>query len=97
VNWRLNTDHEVELAVTDPEGQVVHARLPPSMRDVIVRKKDGLPAYQLASVVDDGLFGVDLIVRGADLWASTLAQCYLAQCLGYHQFNTSAFLHHPLL
>lgn len=97
VNWRLDTNHEVELAVTDPEGQVVHATLPPSMRDVIVRKKDGLPAYQLASVVDDIHFGVDLIVRGADLWASTLAQCYLARSLGYERFYTSAFLHHPLL
>ena len=67
------------------------------MDDFVVRKKDGFPAYQLTSVVDDIFYGVDLIVRGRDLWPSTLAQQALAAALGQHQFNNVCFLHHPLL
>ncbi len=97
LSWRLYTDNPAELAVADLGGQVIRAGLPPSMADFIVRKKDGFPAYQLASVVDDFHFGVDLIVRGADLWESSLAQCYLARCLGAERFSAIKFLHHPLL
>ena len=70
---------------------------PPSLRDVVLRRKDGWPAYQLASVVDDEYFGVNLIVRGADLWPSTLAQLAIAQALGYEHFPQQRFLHHGLL
>jgi glutamyl-tRNA synthetase len=62
-----------------------------------VRKKDGLPAYQLASVCDDIYFGVDLVVRGLDLWPSTLAQLQLAEKLSQYSFGDIAFYHHPLL
>ncbi len=73
------------------------ARLPREQREFVVRKKDSFPAYQLASVVDDQLFGVDLIVRGMDLWPSTLAQLYLADVLSVDSFTNSTFYHHPLL
>ena len=79
-----------------PEG-VVEAGLPPEMRDFVVRKKDGFPAYQLSSVVDDLHYGVDLIVRGQDLWASTLAQLYLSSALDAAAFREIRFYHHPLL
>lgn len=80
--WRINTDR---------------ADLPAPMQYFIVRKKDGMPAYQLASLVDDRHFGVDLIVRGEDLWASTRAQIFLAQVLGYERFHRASFVHHVLL
>jgi glutamyl/glutaminyl-tRNA synthetase len=67
------------------------------MRDFVVRKKDGFPAYQLSSVVDDLHYGVDLIVRGQDLWASTLAQLYLSSALDAAAFREIRFYHHPLL
>ena len=67
------------------------------MRDFIVRKKDGLAAYQLISVIDDLYFDVDLVVRGEDLWPSTLAQHYLATLLGQDSFRDIAFYHHPLI
>jgi len=51
------------------------------MRDFVIRRRDGIPAYQLASVVDDLYFGVNLVVRGEDLYPSTAAQLYLARCL----------------
>jgi glutamyl/glutaminyl-tRNA synthetase len=83
-SWRLMT-----------EG--VGASLPAELRDFIVRKKDGLPAYQLASVMDDLHFGVDLVVRGQDLWPSTLAQHFLARQLRQTAFGEIRFYHHPLL
>ena len=93
---------EVLRVKTYPAG-VVEARLPAEMRDFVVRKRDGFPAYQLSSVVDDLHYGVDLIVRGEDLWASTLAQFYLSYPLGAADFPGAAafrdvlFYHHPLL
>lgn len=73
------------------------AALPPSMQDFIVRKKDGFPAYQLTSVMDDLHYGIDLVVRGEDLRDSTLAQQYLAETLGLDTFRAIHFHHHPLL
>jgi glutamyl/glutaminyl-tRNA synthetase len=78
-------------------GAMGRASLPAEMRDFIVRKKDGFPAYQLASVMDDLHFGVDLVVRGQDLWPSTLAQHFLARQLRQDAFGEIHFYHHPLL
>jgi len=87
---------EVLRVKTYPEGSV-EAGLPVEMRDFVVRKRDGFPAYQLSSLVDDLHYGVDLIVRGEDLWASTLAQLYLSYPLGAAEFRDVRFYHHPLL
>ncbi len=65
--------------------------------DFIVRRRDGIPAYQLASLVDDLHFGITHVVRGEDLEASTQAQIYLAECLGETNFLKIKFLHHPLI
>jgi len=97
VNWRLSTNPAKKLKVNTLREGVIEAALPPEMTDFVVRKKDGFPAYQLASVIDDVHFGVDLIVRGQDLWDSTLAQLYLADVLGTKAFQNSTFHHHPLL
>lgn len=67
------------------------------MGDFLVWGKDGLPAYQLASVADDEALGIDLVVRGADLLPSSGAQAWLAERIGAHRFRGAAFLHHPLL
>jgi glutamyl/glutaminyl-tRNA synthetase len=97
VSWRLITGGAQELTVKNYNREQVRSVLPPEMCNFVVKKKDGYPAYQLASVVDDLFYGVDLIVRGADLWPSTLAQHVLAGALGWHQFSDITFFHHPLL
>lgn len=67
------------------------------MPDFIVRRRDGLPAYQVASFADDIHFGMSHVIRGEDLEASTQAQRFLAECLGEKVFFSIQFLHHPLL
>ncbi|WP_413670756.1 glutamate--tRNA ligase family protein [Mucilaginibacter sp. Mucisp86] len=96
-SWRLRTDNAVSLQIKTYNGTTIQTQLPAEMENFVVRKKDGFPAYQLTSVIDDLLYGVDLIVRGEDLWASTLAQIQLANVLGKQAFNDIVFYHHPLL
>lgn len=67
------------------------------MRHPVVRRKDALPAYQLASVVDDCHFGVNLVIRGSDLFASTAVQVLIAKYLNNHHFLAVNFFHHVLL
>ncbi len=95
-SWRFITSNDL-ISVKDYNGQITQAHLPADMQNFVVRKKDGFPAYQLTSVVDDLFYGVDLIVRGEDLWPSTLAQLMLAKALGGNNFGDIAFYHHPLL
>ena len=64
--------------------------------DFVVWKKDDTPAYNLASLVDDEMLGVNLLVRGEDLLACSAAQKYEAQILGYG-FENANFIHHGLL
>jgi glutamyl-tRNA synthetase len=72
-------------------------QVPSSVRHFIVRKKDGDPAYQLTSLVDDIHFGVDLIVRGKDLFDSTMAQSFLATKLSGDAFRSTVTHHHDLM
>ena len=82
-------DPDVAWRIRTPEGF--------SMPDFIVRRRDGLPAYQVASMVDDVHFNITHAIRGSDLEASTQAQRYLAQCTDESKFLKINFLHHPLL
>ena len=63
--------------------------------DILVRDRHGDWTYQFAVVVDDLDQGVDLVIRGEDLLASTGRQIQLARLLGRE--TPPLFLHHPLI
>lgn len=61
---------------------LLHGRYRGPVDDVVLRRGDGVPAYNLAVVVDDAAQGVDQVVRGDDLLSSAPRQAYLATLLG---------------
>ena len=62
--------------------------------DVVLRRNDGVPAYNLAVVVDDAAQGVTQVVRGDDLLSSTPRQVHLQRLLG---LPTPEYVHVPLV
>lgn len=97
IQWRVNTSVEKQFTINALSEQYQPATLPASMQYFVVRKKDGFAAYQLASLIDDLHFGIDLVVRGEDLYTSTIAQLYLAALLQQPGFLNTTFHHHTLL
>ncbi|GHC33972.1 glutamyl-Q tRNA(Asp) synthetase [Kushneria pakistanensis] len=92
--WRLRTDvGESDICWQDRRLGHQHWSLP-QLGDVVLKRRDGLWAYQLAVVVDDARQGVTDIVRGADLLDNTPWQIRLQQALGY---ATPEYLHLPLV
>lgn len=77
---RLRTEGEV-VAFDD----VVHGRFEGAVDDVVLQRNDGVPAYNLATVVDDHLQGITEVVRGDDLLSSTPRQIHLQRLLGFEQ------------
>ena len=67
------------------------------MGDFVIKRRDGLPAYQIVSLLEDLEEGINLIVRGQDLIASTGAQLFIAKYLNKNKFHDSKFVHHKLI
>jgi glutamyl-tRNA synthetase len=86
---RLHTDVQ-RLAIDDR----IHGRFEGVVDDVVLRRNDGLPAYNLAVVVDDADQGIDEVVRGDDLLPSTPRQAHIADLLALPRV---AYAHVPLV
>ena len=65
--------------------------------DPVLWRRDDVPAYHLTSVVDDDLWEVDLIVRGADLVEATTVQRHLSTLLPGSTFHAATVVHHGLV
>lgn len=91
--WRLRVG-QAQVEFVDQVRGVVSSDLAHEVGDFVLRRADGLFAYQLAVVVDDAEAKVTHVVRGCDLLASTARQIYLQQCLG---FSTPIYTHLPVV
>lgn len=78
---RFRVDEE-PISFTDRVFGSVTEWVDQAVGDFVLKRRDGLYAYQLAVVVDDLLMGIDDVVRGADLLASTARQVKLVEALG---------------
>jgi len=90
--WRLRAEAE-EISFDDRLQGRISQHLEQDVGDFVLRRADGLFAYQLAVAVDDEFQGISDIVRGADLLASTPIQIWLQRCLG---FSTPRYAHLPV-
>ena len=99
--WRLNVERVLQDLNLGPELVWHDRRLGPQSQrlmqevgDFVLRRADGLWAYQLAVVVDDAAQGVTDVVRGMDLLDNTARQILLQRALG---LPTPRYLHVPLV
>lgn len=83
-----------EIAFTDGRMGSCRENLASACGDFLLRRSDGLWAYQLAAVVDDAAMGVTEVVRGSDLLSSTPRQLLLYELL---ELPAPRFIHGPLL
>jgi glutamyl-tRNA synthetase len=91
--YRLRLPDEV-ISFTDGHYGPQQYNLAKDWGDIIIRRSDGVFAYQLAVTIDDGLQGVTQVVRGGDLLSSAAPQLYLFRRFG---FAEPSYLHLPLL
>ena len=94
VNWRFRVPDGEEIVFHDARLGPQRAVAGRDFGDFLVWRKDDLPSYQLATVVDDAAWGITEVVRGADLVRSTFRQLLLFRALGQ---TPPSFLHAPLM
>lgn len=90
--WRLRVpDRDVEFV--DRVQGAQRANVAKTVGDFVLKRRDGLFAYQLAVVVDDASQGITDVVRGADLLSSTARQIVLQHAL---RLPTPTYMHLPI-
>ena len=93
-SWRLRVDAKSPLAFADRAAGRIEQDVARDVGDFVLRRSDGLWAYQLAVVVDDAAQAITDVVRGADLLDNTARQFYLQQSLS---LATPRYLHVPVV
>ncbi|MEZ5275287.1 MAG: tRNA glutamyl-Q(34) synthetase GluQRS [Opitutaceae bacterium] len=94
VCWRFRVTDGEEVGFLDGRLGRQAFRAGRDFGDFVVWRRDGIPAYELAVVVDDAAMSVTEVVRGADLLLSTARQCLLYRALG---LGEPAFFHTALV
>ncbi|SFP34668.1 glutamyl-Q tRNA(Asp) synthetase [Nitrosomonas cryotolerans] len=90
---RIQTTND-PISFKDRLQGLICQRLNSDIGDFVLRRADGIYAYQLAVVVDDAEQQITHVVRGSDLLGSTPRQIYLQQLLNY---ITPVYMHLPLV
>ena len=93
-NWRIATNRGERITFRDGKLGELNFEIGKDFSDFLVWRKDGIPAYEFATVVDDHLMGITEIVRGEDLLVSSARQCLLFDVLKY---TRPKFFHSELL
>jgi glutamyl-tRNA synthetase len=94
VTWRFRVPDGEEMRFSDGRFGEQNAIAGRHFGDFLVWRKDDVPAYQLAVVVDDAAMQITEVVRGADLLISTFRQLLIYRALG---LPAPEFYHTPLL
>ena len=92
--WRFRVEYGQKVAFQDLAQGDQHWTAGRDFGDFVIWRKDNVPAYQLAVVVDDELMKITEVVRGMDLLRSTARQLLLIQTLGYREVE---YYHCPLI
>mgnify|MGYP005845699959 FL=1 len=93
-NWRFRVPDERTIQFDDVRLGPCAFECLRDFGDFLVWRKDGVPAYELAVVVDDAAMQISEVVRGEDLLISTARQLLLYEALG---LEAPDFYHTPLL
>ena len=91
-SWRVRSDAR-DIRFNDAIQGDIHCALSTEVGDFVLKRADGLYAYQLAVAIDDAAQGMTEVVRGVDLLSCTSQQIYLHQLLGY---TSPQYIHHPV-
>jgi glutamyl-tRNA synthetase len=94
VNWRFRVPDGEAMQFLDRSAGLQRAVAGVEFGDFVVWRKDDVPAYQLAVVVDDAAMQITEVVRGADLLRSTFRQLLLYRAL---ELAAPDFYHLPLV
>ncbi len=92
--WRFRVDDERIITFNDLSAGPITQHVQQTVGDFILCRSDGIFAYQLAVVIDDGLMNINQVVRGADLLSSTARQILLFEALN---LPIPTFAHVPLI
>lgn len=94
INWRFRVPDKREILFDDGRLGPCEFECLRDFGDFLVWRKDGVPAYELAVVVDDQAMGISEVVRGEDLLISTARQLLLYEAL---ELKAPSFYHTPLM